>query len=128
MTKLVIRDTDGLKRALHFLSNINLEKPWSFELKKYIKNRSVEQNALMWSWHVILGDHLGLTKNKTHHVVMEELLAPIEWEYDGKKYEVFSTKVMNTKQMTDFLNMYHTWASTDHGVILPLPEDMHYHA
>ncbi len=125
MTKFLVKQDDGLKKVMHFLSNINLKKPWSVEIKPYVKNRSVEQNALMWKWHVLMADHFGLTKNKTHHVIMEELLAPIQWNYEGKNYEVYSTKVMNTKQMTDFLKMYHIWAATDHGVNLPLPEDMH---
>ena len=125
MAKFLVKNSDILAKAMVFLGAINLDKPWSVEIKPYVKNRSNEQNRLMWSWHVIMADHFALTKNKTHHVIMEELLAPINWEYNGKTYEVYSTKVMNVKQMTDFLNMYHAWAQTDHGVNLPKPEDMH---
>lgn len=126
MPKQIIKDSDGLARIIHILSNLDLKEVWQIDWKKYVRNRSAEQNRLMWSWHVIMADYFGLTKNKTHHVVMEELLAPINWEYGGKTYEVYSTKVMNVKQMTNFLNMYHTWAHTDHGVNLPLPDDQHY--
>lgn len=126
MPKQIIKDTDGLKRFLHIISNLNLDKVWQLEWKEYVKSRSAEQNSLMWMWNAIMGGEIGCTKDDAHEYIMRELLVPKIKEVKGKIIETYSTKGMNVKEMTNYLNMYHTWAGADMGVNLPLPSDMHY--
>jgi hypothetical protein len=73
-----------------------------------------------------MGDEMGLTKDEAHECIMRELLEPKIIEHNGKVIEVYSTKNMKVKDMSDYLNRYQVWASSFMGVNLPLPEEMHY--
>ena len=126
MTKIKVHDEKTQKIALDLLSNINLGKPWSFEIKEWENNRSLAQNNLLWKWNTIMAHEIGLTSKDAHEYIMREVMTPKIIEARGKVIEVYSTSILNVKEMSTYLNDYLKWAGADMGVILPIPEELQY--
>lgn len=126
MTKLKIKNEDGLAKAMVFLGGINLKYPWSFELKRYVKSRSLSQNAIYWKWCTIAGQELGYSKDEMDAVFKEKFLAPKIATVGDVEHKMYSTSGMDTKAMTGYLNLIDMFCARDLGIMLPHPEDQHY--
>lgn len=126
MTKIAIRNEDGLAKAMVFLGGVNLNHEWSFELKRHVKNRSLSQNALYWKWMTIAGQELGYSKDEMDVVFKRKFLAPKIVTVGDEETEIYSTSGMDKNAMTGYLNLIDMFCARDLGIMLPHPEEMHY--
>lgn len=127
--KLVVGTEQMRQRALEVIQELDLEKPWQIEIKRYQKNRSLQANALYWKWLSIIHNETGQDKDDVHEVMMRKFLEPrivhrSPGAESGPAFEVYSTRRLTTAQFSEYLDKIHAWASS-FGIHLPLPEEMH---
>jgi len=91
------------------------------------KRRSVDQNALYWLWLKCIADETGNEENWLHEYFKETYLFRGYFEMGGKMYTCnTSTTRLNTSGFTEYLEKIKIFASSELGIILPLPEDLHF--
>jgi len=110
---------NNLLRDLANLPN----KPMTVEIKERKITRSVMQNALMWKWYTVLGDHFGYTKDEMHEELATRFLGIVERKTIGGRLliEPRSTASLNTKEMTEYLDKIHALA-LNQEIKLPQPD------
>lgn len=126
---MIINNESDKDRAISHIKALNIDKPWSVDIKPYRKNRSLAQNKLMWLWFKVIGDDLGYTENEIYDIMADKFLPDETIEYDGKQIKKNkSTSRLNTKEFTEYLEKIDRWAAGEMGIILPSPEDLIYEA
>lgn len=130
MQSLIIRDHKTWVRAKHVIDGLEPGKPMELILKPYKKGRSLSQNGLMWKWinkaAEVLGNDLGYDAEDMHEIFKAKFLPASGRkliEIDGEPYERLSTKRLNTKEMSEYMNAIDRFCAS-FGCVLPHPEDM----
>jgi hypothetical protein len=146
--KIIISSTELKKRAITIIEALPLDVIHSVEIKEHKRNRSAEQNSLLWKWMTIIGAELGESKEAVHERYKNQFLVNI-YERDDPEYSAMiqalrdvwrhglhaeaaglrkkivaltSTTGATVKQMTEYLeNIEHDAASL--AIKLPFPED-----
>jgi hypothetical protein len=117
------------ERAINKIKSLNLDKPWSVDIKPYKKNRSLAQNKLYFMWMKIIGDEIGYTSEEIHAIMADRFLTTEFVEYGGNKIKRDkSTSKLNTKEFTEYLESIDRWAAGEMGIVLPSPEDLIFEA
>ena len=131
MKRLVIYNKDRytnnssevLDRIMLWL-NTALTGNYTIEMKRFRDKRSISQNKLMWLWFSVIADEWSeatgrvITRDEVHDAYCQMFLPK-----DTPKGRVGgSTSILNTDEMTEFLNRVHEDASSD-GIVLLNPED-----
>lgn len=105
--------------------------PLQVRVSQYRKNRSNEQNALMWAWLAEIEEQ-AIIRGRSYSADvwnwhMKEHLLPEEtasgkkkWHLmpDGSRRLVLSTSDLNVEEMGEYLDKMAAYAATDLGVIL----------
>ena len=88
--------------------------------------RSISQNSLMWLWFTCIASETGMSRNDVHDYYCSKFLARyIIW--NGIPGTVIGgTRFLTKDKMTEFLNNVQADAASELGIILPLPEDIHF--
>ncbi len=124
---MIIRTEEDKARVCIFINGLELSKPWDIGVKKYVKNRTLPQNKLYWKWNGILGQSIGNTANEIHVHLMDEFLPQKFVVVNGKESPIpKSTKVLNVKEFTEYLDHIYRHAASFHGLILPVPDELSY--
>ena len=118
--KIYIREERHRNHALDTIKALNIETVYEVTIKPYKRNRSLEQNSLMWKWYSIIADDLGYTTEEIHEEFMRKLLIPITMQTPSGMVEVYSTKKLKVKEMTAYLEGIERTA-TEMGISLPRP-------
>lgn len=127
-TYTITTDEDADKIA-ELVRSLDLSKPWSVEIKRRVKNRSHQQNALYWKWLSIIGDHLGYERDELHDYFRERFLAVDYLEILGeqvKRLTRTSGRDFTPAMMADYMDRIERLAAQELGILLPHPEDDHY--
>lgn len=77
MHKLIINNQQVKDRALYLIGVLDIDDPCEVIIRPHKKNRSVDQNALLWSFYTIIGATLGESKDAVHERSKEKFLVPI---------------------------------------------------
>ncbi len=113
---------NNLENALDTTAN----GAYLLSIKKEVKKRTVDQNALMWLWFTCIERETGTDKNDIHDYYCMLYLrrtAPINGE---DRVIISGTSKLNTAQFTDFLNKVQADAATEFGIKLPAPDDLRF--
>lgn len=111
---------------LSFLLNKIPNGEYVCEIKEVKRQRTTNQNALMWMWFKCIEDETGTDKQDLHDFYCSMFLAR-QVEYHGKvKWVVGQTSKLNTIQMKEFLDKVQAHAAAELGIVLPLPSDRYY--
>jgi len=124
----IIRDADTKADALASIANLNLEKPWRIIIERQTNRRTLSQNSLMWKWLNLVADHVrdhtGYESGEVHELLKKMFLMPKIIEIGGASTEVYSTKGLTTVEMSAYMDAIYRWATSELGMILPVPEDL----
>lgn len=121
-------DRPSLTRIIEFICNLDLSVVWEVTIKRYVKNRTLQQNRLMWKWHGIMGNEIGCTADDWHQEMMNMFLPPKFYTIDDiAKERAKSTKKLTVKEFTEYLEHIDRHCASFHGVMLPRLEDMQRH-
>ena len=99
-------------------------KPWIITIKRQSERRSLSQNALYWKWVEIAGEHFGYEKDLMDIELKRHCDAPVE-NYDdieGNPRQRFTTKTTK-EEMSAYMERVSRFLATEHGLMLPHPED-----
>ena len=118
------------ERVAELVRGLNVDgKQWTVTVKRYQKQRSLAQNALMWKWYTIIGNHLGYDKDEMHDVLREKFLP---WELvevcgvQRKKLTSTSGPSFTVAMEAEYLSAIDRFAAQELGLLLPHPEDEFY--
>ena len=123
--KIYIREERQRNHALDTIKALDIATVYEVTIKPYKRNRSLEQNSLMWKWYSIIADDLGYTTEEIHEEFMRKLLIPITMQTPSGMVEVYSTKKLKVKEMTAYLEGIERTA-TEMGIALPRPYENNY--
>lgn len=101
---------------------------FTLTIKKQAKDRSINQNALMWMWFACISDTTGNTKEEVHDAYCYMFLSrPVTM---GRRMGVIptGTSKLTTEEMKDFLDKVQADAANELGITLPSPDDQYFEA
>ena len=111
---------NNLESALNTVSN----GAYILSVKKEVKKRTLDQNALMWLWFTCIEHETGTEKNDVHDYYCMLFLRRRVTINGGEKVIISGTSKLNTAQFTDFLNKVQADAASEFGIRLPTPDDL----
>jgi hypothetical protein len=118
------------KQSAHKVSDLitalSPDKQWSVEVKEWKPQRTPTQNATMWAWYTIIGNHLGYTKNEMHDILREEFLPVRCVEFKGREVHLLTStsgKDWTVEKEAAYLSQIERFAATELGIILPRRDD-----
>lgn len=123
--KIYIREERQRNHALNTIKALDIATVYEVTIKPYKRNRSLEQNSLMWKWYSIIANDLGYTTEEIHEEFMRKLLTPTIVKTPSGMVEVYSTKKLKVKEMTAYLEGIERTA-TEMGIALPRPYENNY--
>jgi len=94
--------------------------------KLFKKNRSNDQNALMWLWFTCLEDETGQDKQDIHDYYCKLFLRREVVINNKREVVVSGTKNLKTDVMANFLTKVQADAASEFGCQLPTREDLHF--
>lgn len=125
-----IFDSVSAQRVADLVRSLNTDgKQWVVTVKRHRKSRTLPQNALMWKWYTIIGNHLGCTKDEMHDILREKFLPWEEIDVSGFKFKRLtstSAPSFTAAMEAEYLNQIDRFSAQDLGVLLPHPEDEFY--
>ena len=122
-----------------FMCSLLRNGEYTVTIKKKTKPRSLSQNALYWVWlrcvgncfAEVTGDEYWCTKegqDNIHRKYSGKYLT-FPMEINGHvEQQVKSTTKLTTAEMSSYMEKIKTDVYTEHGIILPLPQDRYYSA
>ena len=126
---IIIRDESLRQRVIELVGALDLGKPWQVTIEPYRKKRTLSQNALMWKWiHEVahhVSEHTGHTEDEIHDFFKQQFLPPKIVEIGGKVSTYRTTTTLKTKEMSEYMDKIYAWATSELGLMLRLPEEMH---
>lgn len=112
------------KRMSDYIKTLKNGTHLNVTIKKHKKERTNPQNAYYWSVIIpILGDHFGYDKIDMHEALKAKFNSkpnPI----DDNLWIAESTTKLSTVEFNEYLDVIKRWASMDHGVYLPEPNEV----
>ena len=121
----ILRDEAIRQHAIEFISKLDLKTVWQITIARHRKNRSLNQNSLLWKWYGEIAQDTGNTADDIHEFCKQKFLAPAFIELNGETKEIRRTTTkLNTKEMSEFMNQVEAWAASELGIALPRPEDL----
>jgi hypothetical protein len=122
-----VKDEAGRKRAIGLIASLDLTKPYTVVIEQQKKKRTLAQNNLMWAWldKVVqcIHEDTGNDKEDIHEFFKLKFLPSRTVEVFGETERVAgSTTKLSPQEMADYMNKIYAWATTELGLILPVPE------
>jgi len=122
---LKIRQPSDKSKVLDYISKLP-DKSYDITVNIHRQIRSVPQNKLYWLWVNAISSETGNEPEDLHKYFGEKWL-PIQEVQTFNHQQILkatSTTKLNTAEFTDYLNKIQTFASTELGIVLPVPEDL----
>ena len=118
----------SLDTDLDYLFSTLRNGSYNLTLKRVNEKRTVNQNDLMWMWFRCIENDTGTDKNDIYMYYCKKFLCKVIrlGEKVEKVYETSS--MLNTAQMTEFMNKIQADAASEFGITLPIPEDKYFEA
>jgi len=91
-------------------------------IEKKRKARTTRENAYYWGVVIkVLSEEWGYWEDEVHDLLREQFLKV--HPDDGKPAYIKSTKRLSTVEFEDYLANIRMWASSEHGIFVPLPNE-----
>lgn len=121
---IILRTQAQIDLAVKVIGRINPdpEHPLEVLLRRHKKKRSLEQNALYWSWLGIISRHTGNDTEQLHEAFKQRFAEAMVADVFGKTVTIYSTAKMKVGEMSEYLDRVFAFAASE-GIVLPLPED-----
>ncbi len=123
MTPHIIRDETMRAAVCRLIYALDLAKEWSVTVEPHKERRSLSQNSLLWKWNGIIAQETGNDVDVVHDTLKKKFLAPEEITLFGEKSLYRSTARLDTQRMSEYMNQVYAFATSELGILLPVPED-----
>lgn len=125
---LKIRLPNDKLKVLDYISKLPDSKLYDVTVNIHRQIRSCPQNRLYWLWLNCISNETGNNPSDLHEYFGEKWLPKIEVQIKGILYfpiiRPISTTKLNTAEFTAYLDKIQIFASSELGIVLPLPEDL----
>lgn len=125
--RFLIQSELDRQRAVEYLRAL---KPggkvrWTFECKQFRRPRSNAANKTLWMWYHVLSADTGVSVDDLHEYCKRKFLPAREVAVpDGKTIRLpGSTRLLDSKQFSDYMNCVQEWAIDTLGSVLPDPSN-----
>lgn len=129
MSEVIVNNEYTRNQCIATLQALNTTKPWSVTIKRKVKRRSNNQNALMWKWIGEVATHVseatGYESDEVHNFFKQKFLAPQFVKIGDEEVPYWTTTKLSTAEMSNYMDAIYRWATGELGLILPIPEMMH---
>lgn len=103
------------------------DKKFTVEIKQKREIRSVSQNSLYWLWLTCIMAETGNDKDYLHIFFGKKYLPQNSRVIYGETVNItVSTTSLDTAQFKHYLDRIQQFASSELGIVLPNPEDLHF--
>lgn len=94
-------------------------------IKREHATRSNQQNRYWWGVVVpLIAEHLGYTNDEMHEALKYKFLRTEAEAAPTDLPKIRSTTSLNTKEFTDLIENVITWAGSEFGIEIPLPNEV----
>lgn len=125
MTNYRIADEKDRSAVIRTLTALDVRKPWFIVLKREAKKRTLSQNNLYWVWCELIAKETGNAIDDTHEAIKKKFCPAREVWLGDESHFVQSTAKLETQAMSEFMDQVYAWATSEMGLILPVPEEGH---
>ena len=108
---------------IELLNKLDLSKPYSWEVKRKVKRRTISQNSLYWLWLTCIQEETGNARDDLHEYFKGTYLLPKYIDAFGENFMIHSTKGLTTAQFKEYLDMIQA-SMAQEGIALPTPDDL----
>lgn len=151
--RIIAWSKEEINKAIRILTNwggVSEKSQVEIIIRPYKRNRSREQNSLMWKWLTVIEAETGQDRESLHEHYKSKFLSRILVRDDPKYAEMSarvkavradglheiadqmrsqimfltSTSVLNTKQFSEYMDLIERDAA-DMGIALPQPPERH---
>lgn len=118
-------DKGGLSELVADLVRLPLEKPVKVTVERYRQPRSSAQNRTHW-WRLgvmvnDLADETGHSPEEFHEALKSMFCPTKIVTVNGFDFEVKSTKLLTTEEMSNFMMRVEAWAASEFGYEMAEP-------
>ena len=108
-----------------YLQKLSPNKEYDVTVAVHKAQRSVPQNKLYWAWVALICEETGADRDEVHGELKRRYLPSesVVGLYGEVITRPISTSKLNTAQFTAYLEKVQVLASSELGIILPVPED-----
>ncbi len=115
--------------VLASIANLNIEKQWDITIEPHRERRSLSQNSLMWMWINEVAEYVheatGQGSDEIHEFFKGQFLPRRVIEIGGVVENApGSTKNLTKAEMSTYMDKIYAWATSEMGLLLPVPEDV----
>jgi hypothetical protein len=123
---LKIRKPTDKASVSSYIQNLPESKKYDVEIILKREKRSIPQNSLYWLWMACLSHETGGDKEQVHETLKDMFLpkTPVVGLFGEVFQKPVSTSKLDIAQFTEYLNQIQVFASSELGIVLPLPEDL----
>ena len=125
--EIILSGEPQRKALLRFVESVNIDQPLRVTIEENKRRRSLGQLALYWMWlHDVadkVADYTGYTAEDIHEFLKQKYLRPIVVEIGDDVVQRYTTTKLTTAEMHDFVDKVYMWATSELGLLLPLPEE-----
>lgn len=121
-----VKDEELLFSQLKQTLLITKNGDYEIVVRQFKKNRSNDQNALMWLWFTCLEDETGQDKQDIHDYYCKLFLKREVTINDKREVVVSGTKHLKSDEMANFLTKVQADAASEFGCQLPTRDDLHF--
>ena len=122
--QIIIRDEAMRQRVIEHIAALNIERPWTIEIKRHVKKRSLSQLALYWMWIEVIAKETGNDNDMLHEFVKAKFLTPVTHEVFGETFHQRTTTKLPIDEMSQFMEKVNAFAGAELGILLPQPEEL----
>ena len=126
MTEFIVRNEEIRSSVIKAIRELDLTAAWRIEWKRFRRQRTLSQNALLHKWFGIIADETGNDSDDMKEFYRKKYLPEVPKEIGGEEVLIpQSTKKLNTAEMSAFMAKVEAHAGAFFNVRLPQPEEGH---
>jgi len=112
--RIIIREERHREHAINRIVALKIDPaaPMEVTIKPYKKNRSLEQNNLMWDWFTAIANHTHHSPEGIHQMMMVRFLKPVLHDTPDGVIPQYSTSKLTVKEMSEFLENIDHWSGS----------------
>jgi hypothetical protein len=118
--RFILRNEDIRRNAIRTIQDASIDKPIEVIIRKFVRHRTSNQNALYWVWIGIIANDTGHTADEIHEIFKGMFLTPITVEIGTKTREIApSTTKLSTVDMSEYMERVRAFCAAELGLQLP---------
>jgi hypothetical protein len=121
-----IRHKEYALKQLETLFKTIRNGEYTLTLSKQEKKRTLGENRLFWLWMTCIEQETGTSKEDAHDYYCSKYLRRHATINGEEKTIIGGTSKLNTVQFSALLNKIQADVTTEFGIKLPNPEDLHW--